>query len=208
MKNTIVYLKCDRNVEIKEEDVFMKDLGSIQCADKVLCAKINSLKVHHFTQGGPSRTVISCLKLVKLIEEQDADVIVEVVGEPDVLVEWVKVRKTKGFMVWGKIAVISLVSFFGTAFTVMGFHNDVDINKIFKTVYVVVMNEEPQGINVLEVTYSIGLALGIVVFFNHIGPRKLTKDPTPIAVSMHQYEVDVDETLIELASREGKEEDV
>ena len=97
---------------------------------------------------------------------------------------------------------------FADSVVVEFFHNDVDINKIFETVYLVVMNEPPQGINIMEITYSIGLALGIIVFFNHVGPRKLTKDPTPIAVSMHQYEVDVDETLIELANREGKEEDV
>ena len=208
MNQTTVYLKCDRNVEVRQEDVFMKDLGSIQCADKVLCAKIKSLKVHHFTQGKATRTVISCLKLVQMIEEQDPGVSVEIVGESDVLVEWVDVKKRKGPAVWGKLIIVSMVSFFGTAFTVMGFHNDVDINKIFETVYLVVMNEPPQGINIMEITYSIGLALGIIVCFNHVGPRKLTKDPTPIAVSMHQYEVDVDETLIELANREGKEEDV
>ena len=57
-------------------------------------------------------------------------------------------------------------------------------------------------------SHSIGLALGIIVFYNHIGGRRLTKDPTPIEVAMHNYEYDVDMALIELADREGVEEDV
>lgn len=28
MANVIVYLKCDRNVEVQSEDVFLSDLGS------------------------------------------------------------------------------------------------------------------------------------------------------------------------------------
>jgi stage V sporulation protein AA len=90
----------------------------------------------------------------------------------------------------------------------MAYHNDVGINEVFEEVYRMVMNREPQGPNVLEVSYSIGLALGIIVFYNHIGGRRLTKDPTPIEVAMRNYEYDVDMALIELADREGMEEDV
>ena len=71
-----------------------------------------------------------------------------------------------------------------------------------------VTNKEPGSINVLEVSYSLGLAVGIIVFYNHIGGRRLTKDPTPIEVAMRNYEYDVDMALIELADREGKEEEV
>ncbi len=63
------------------------------------------------------------------------------------------------------------------------------------------------GLNVLEVAYSLGLALGIIVFFNHIGGRRITKDPTPIEVSMRNYEEDVNKALVDTAGREGKEVD-
>ena len=90
----------------------------------------------------------------------------------------------------------------------MAYHNDVGINEVFTEVYRIVMNREPSGLNTLEVSYSIGLALGIIVFFNHIGGRRLTKDPTPIEVAMRKYEEDVDKALIAQAGREGKEEEV
>ena len=68
-----------------------------------------------------------------------------------------------------------------------------------------VMDEAPGPINILEISYSVGLFLGIVVFFNHIGGRRLTKDPTPIEVAMRNYEEDVDRALIASAEREGRE---
>lgn len=207
MANVTVYLKCERNVEVQSEDVQMTDVGSLQCADPVVSAKLKALKVHHFGKNQPKRCVISSLKMVELMENACPGITVQVLGEPDVLVEWISVDKHKGAVQWLKAALVCLVSFFGTAFTIMAYHNDVGINDVFTEVYKIVMNREPRGLNVLEVSYSIGLALGIIVFFNHVGGRRLTKDPTPIEVAMRNYEEDVDKTLIATASREGREEE-
>lgn len=207
MANVTVYLKCDRNVEVQSEDVYMTDVGNLRCADPVVSAKLKALKVHHFGKEDIKRCVISTLKLVELMENTCPNISVQIVGEPDVLVEWVDVNKHKGTVQWMKAVLVCLVSFFGTAFTIMAYHNDVGINDVFTEVYRMVMNREPQGLNVLEVSYSIGLALGIVVFFNHVGGRRLTKDPTPIEVAMRNYEEDVDKALIATAGREGREEE-
>ncbi len=207
MANATVYLKCDRNVEVQSEDVFLTDVGSLRCADPVISAKLKALKVHHFGKDETKRCVISSLKLVELMEETCPNICVQIVGEPDVLVEWISVDRHKGCQQWAKCALVCLVSFFGTAFTIMAYHNDVGINEIFTEVYRMVMNREPQGLNILEVSYSVGLAAGIIIFFNHVGGRRLTKDPTPIEVAMRNYEEDVDKTLIATAGREGREEE-
>ena len=207
MSNVTVYLKCDRNVEVQSEDVFLSDLGELRCSDSVTVAKLKALKAHHFRKQDTKRCVISTLKLVKLMEETCPNITVQIVGEPDVLVEWISGDKHKGWQQWLKAALVCLVSFFGTAFTIMAYHNVVGINDVFTEVYRMVMNREPQGLNTLEVSYSLGLAAGIIVFFNHIGGRRITKDPTPIEVAMRNYEEDVDKALIATAGREGKEEE-
>lgn len=206
MQNREVYLKCERNAEVKSPDVFLSDVGTIRCRDAAISARLKAVKVHHFTKEGSKRCVISTLKLVELMEKECPDISVQIVGEPDVLVEWVSVGKHKGWQQWLRAALVCLVSFFGTAFTIMAYHNDVGINEVFTMLYTMVMNREPQGINVLEISYSIGLAAGIILFFNHVGGRRLTKDPTPIEVSIRKYEEDVDKALIAQAGREGKEE--
>lgn len=207
MQNRTVYLKCDRSIEVQAPDVFLSDLAALRCSDSVLSAKLKAIKVHHFGSQDVRRCVISSLKLVELMEKECQDISVQIVGEPDVLVEWVQTSKHKGWQQWLKAALVCLISFFGTTFTVMAYHNDVGINNIFTEVYKMVMNREPQGLNVLELSYSLGLAGGILLFFNHVGGRRITKDPTPIEVSIRNYEQDVDKTLIAQSGREGKEEE-
>lgn len=203
-----LYIKAEQNVELQTEDVYVKDIGKMTCTDEHVLAKVKSIKLHRFKKDGEKRTVISILKVIEEIEKEFPNVSVENIGETDILIEQVNVDKHKGPVQAVKIAFVSAISFFGTAFTIMAFHNDIGINKVFSKVYEMVMGRAGDGYSILELSYSIGLAVGIILFFNHIGGRRITKDPTPIEVEMRVYETDVNKALIETADREGKTIDV
>ena len=206
--NVTLYLKAEQNVELQSDDVFVKDIGKMICTDKQILAKIKTIKLHHFKKGEPKRQVISILKVIEEIEKVCPNVTIESLGETDILVEQIDVDKHKSPVQTAKIIFVSAISFFGTAFTIMAFHNDIGINKVFSKVYEMVMGYSSDGYSILELSYSIGLAAGIILFFNHIGGRRITKDPTPIEVEMRVYETDVNKALIETADREGKTIDV
>lgn len=206
--NAVLYLKAQQNAEVMEEHVCVKDIASVYCSDGNICAKVKSLKVYRFQKEKRKRQVISILKVIELIEKECPGIIVENIGETAILIELVNVRAHKGFAQLLKLIFVACISFFGTGFTIMAFHNDISINKIFESVYELVMGYPSDGYSILEVSYSIGMAVGIIVFFNHIGGRRLTKDPTPIEVEMKIYETDVNKSLIETADREDKTIDV
>jgi stage V sporulation protein AA len=169
---------------------------------------LKQLKIHRFARGSHNRYAVNVIRIIELMEEMYPAIRVLTVGETDVLIERCNPEKNINIKQALKIFVVSMVSFFGTAFAIMAYHVDVGINKVFSQVYRIVLNEEPMGLNIMSVSYSVGVAAGIMIFFNHVGGRRLTKDPTPIEVAMRKYEQDVDVTLIEDADREKKEEDV
>ena len=90
----------------------------------------------------------------------------------------------------------------------MAFNNDVGVADVFAKFYQQVMGTKSSGFTELEIFYSIGLAFGILVFFNHVGKKKITHDPTPLQIEMRKYENDVDTTFIENSSRGGSSIDV
>jgi len=208
MSNITVYLKAERNTEMQTPEVFLKDIARIRCKDPHVEAKVKAIKVHSFSAKKEKKCVISILKIISMIETVCPEVRVESLGESDILVELIDVDRHKGLGQGIKIVMVSLVSFFGTAFTIMAFHVDVQIRSVFGIIYQIVMGKESTGLTILEISYSIGLAAGIILFFNHIGGRRITKDPTPIEVAMRNYEEDVDRALIATADREGKVKDV
>ncbi len=208
MADTVLYLNLQQNAEVMDAYVCIEDIASVYCAQKEVSAKVKSLKVHQFEEKEKKRLVVSVLKIIELIEKQCPGVTVENIGENATLIELVNVKEHKGLAQWMKLAFVACITFFGTAFTIAAFHNDININKIFGKVYEMVMGYPSDGYSVLEVSYSIGVAVGIIIFFNHIGGRRITKDPTPIEVEMKVYESDVNKALIETADREGKTIDV
>lgn len=184
--NVTLYLKAEQNIELQSEDVYIKDIGKITCTDENIMAKVKTIKLHHFKEGEPQRQVISILKVIEEINRIYPNITVENLGEADMLIEHIDVNRHKGLGQWIKLVFVAAISFFGTAFTIMAFHNDISINKIFSQVYEQVMGYPADGYSILEFSYSIGLAVGIILFFNHIGGRRITKDPTPIEIGVNQ----------------------
>ena len=76
---------------------------------------------------------------------------------------------------------------------------------LFSQIYTLVTGNVSSGFTILEISYSVGIGLGVLFFFNHFGKRKLTDDPTPMQVQMRIYEDDVNKTIMEEMEREGTE---
>ena len=206
MRQEILYIKLNKDVEVTAEDVFLKDLGSLYCKDDTVVNRCNTLKICAF-QDGQSRKVISVMKIIEMISDVYPGIPIVNIGETDIIIEHVKQEKKGRYRKVPKIAFVSLISFFGTAFTIMAFHNDIQIQELFGNVHEMITGYPSNGYSILEISYSLGLCIGIIVFFNHIGGKRITSDPTPIEVEMRIYEEDVNQTLIDNAERMNIEVD-
>ena len=79
----------------------------------------------------------------------------------------------------------------------MTFNNDVDVPALFRQITTQVTGQDGSSFPALAISYSVGIGLGVLFFFNHFGHIKLTDDPTPMQVQMRLYENDVNTTIIE-----------
>lgn len=199
----IFYIKAEDKVETPKDKIRLKDIADILCREDKCQKQAEELVVYRFDEN-THRVVINVLTLIQMIGEAFPQAEVVSLGAGDVVVERLQEKKWR-FPELLKIALIALLCFFGAAFSIMAFHNDIDITRIFRELYELVTGKESNGFTVLEISYSIGLTVGILLFFNHIGKRRITKDPTPVEVQMRQYEENVITTLVETAERNGEE---
>ncbi len=47
-----------------------------------------------------------------------------------------------------------------------------------------------------QVPYSVGLGLGMVLFFNHVFQKRINEEPSPLEVEMFQYQQSLDQYVI------------
>ena len=207
-ENITLYIKGDRNVEVTEQDVFLKDIVSMECSDKKFLPKLQTVKILKLHGNREQRYVVSVLEIIACIHAAYPEVEVQNLGEADIIVTYEN-QKTPQYL-WHilKVAVVAAIIFFGSAFSIMAFNNDVDVSKLFGQIYELVIGKESNGFTILEIMYSVGLVVGILIFFNHFGKKRFTVDPTPMEVQMRLYENDIQTTLVEDAARRKNEIDL
>lgn len=214
VSNETLYLKIEKNTIVTDRHVKLSDIAKLECANPVITRRLKTKKIYTFQDAIDVRKqknqmqVFSVLKIIELIHEEYPNVDISNEGESDFIVEYIPYPVKPKWINAIKTVLLCVVIFFGSAFTIMAFNNDIGVNQVFSKFYLQVMGSGPNGVSELEVSYCIGLGLGIVIFFNHVGRKKITPDPTPIQVEMRKYEKDIDTTFIENAGRKGHSIDV
>ena len=197
-----VYIKPLKKVTLTgRKAVYLKDIAEIYAGEKneqlknIIVLEIKSDERRNYT--------VSIIDIIKSISNQIPDCTVVNVGEMDVLVEYdQKKAKENKLLLFLKIAFVVVVLFFGAATAIMSFHSDGEIPQIMEGYYYMFFHEVVNIPYVLEIPYSIGLGVGIIVFFNHFSKFHITKDPTPIEVQMTTYEQETIVSIVEGLERQ------
>lgn len=203
----VVYFKGEESACINHQDLLLKDIGKVYCTDPEIAHQVETIKLFHFPKGQNGKEVFSMLNLLEEIKKIDKELEVVNWGEMDFIIYYEDGRKEKKWMQQGKIVFVCLVAFFGAAISIMAYNNDVGMEELFAKVYQWMSGNVHHGPGILEFSYSVGLAAGIMVFFNHAAKKTLSDDPTPFEVQMRMYERDVNDTFIIGAGRKQKEHD-
>lgn len=206
--NTVVYVKGERNTEVQHREVVLGDILAVECSDRNVIKRIKPLKIVRISEKGPDRTVVSILKIIERIHQEIPGLQIQNEGETDLIITYEKPKKKSRFYQGIKVAGIAGITFIGSAFSMMSFNNDVAVTDMFSQIYELLTGKQSNGFTILEVTYCIGVLIGILTFFNHFGKKRFTSDPTPMEVEMRLYENDIQTTLVETYSRKEQEVDV
>lgn len=133
----ILYIKGDRDVELTKTEVTVGDILSLECSNKVVIPKIKSIKLVKFSEQGKKqqRIVVSVLKIIACIHEQYPNLDIQNLGETDIILTYENQNTSGNITHLLKTAVVVVLVFCGSAFSIMAFHNDVSITKLFSQIY-------------------------------------------------------------------------
>lgn len=202
MSDTL-YIQTDMNILIKHPHVYLQDIARLSCSNSKVLNRLRVLPVTNLNPDTPGRYTMSVMDLVDLIQKKEPDLDITPLGELSFILTYQPPGKPQMIFEILKVVFISLASFFGAAFSIMTFNTDADVGTLFKQIYQQVTGNVSNGFTILEISYSIGLAAGVLFFFNHFGRKKFSADPTPMQVQMRQYEDNVNTTLLEESSRKA-----
>lgn len=200
-----VFIKPVKKISITgRKAVMLKDVAEFYCQGSSE-QNLGELIVFHIPGDVKKPYLISVMDMIKAVSKKIPEASIQNIGEMDTVVEYQpKPENNSKALQWVKVVFICIVLFGGAMTAIMSFHSDAQMPDVFSTMYQFffgVKNDRPY---IIFVPYSIGLAAGIIIFFNHFLGRKLTEDPTPIEVQMTTYDKEVTDSMIDNLNKGNK----
>lgn len=203
-----LYLQINRNIEVSKRTVTIGDVASLYCSNKNVVQKVKTLKILQIPETKKKRICVSTMLVVEKITEEYPQIDINNIGENDFIIDYVEQKNHSKFLQWLMIGLVAAFTMIGSMYAIMAYNNDVGTVEIFDRIYEQCGGTGLSEAKILEISYAVGLAAGIILFYNHFGGKRFGTDPTPIEVEMDKYEKDIDLTLIERSAAAGKEKDV
>lgn len=206
MPNT-VYIKTPQCIEVDKNNVSVKDFLTVYCEDETLKNNILELPFYTFQKGKNGQLVVSILKIIEQITKQFPGTKIVNLGEGDFILSYKPLSKWENAKEYICTIFICLTAFFGGGYAIMAYNTDVGAKELFSNLSMLFLGNAQTGVAWITIAYSIGLALGMILFFNHLGNKKINSDPTPLEIQMRLYENDISTTIIKDSSRRGESMD-
>lgn len=191
MKNyKVVYVKMKDKILVEEvKDIKIEDIAEI-IGDEDLKNEIEKRHILTISSNVNKMYEISLSNVIKAINNMDSSILVHSIGEKETIIKYLY-KKEKQNKVWQfcKIVFVSFIVFFGGAVAIMTFHTDVSMPEIHKQIFETFMGVRVDKPLLVQIPYSIGIGLGIILFFNSF-TNNIDRYPTPLEIEISKYDAD------------------
>jgi stage V sporulation protein AA len=204
-----IYIKPVKKVSLAgRSQVLVKDVAEV-IATADVAEKVRGMKLLTIEADGEKKKnyLVSVTDIIKAIKKTYPNCTVNNVGAQDTVVQYALEKSHDNpWWKWAKIAFVVVVLLAGSATAIMTFHTDAQVPKVFENYYRIFYGQYENNPWIINIPYAIGMAVGILVFFNHFAGKKITDDPTPIEVEMSLYETEVNETVLDVLNTQKANE--
>src|SRR5213080_987511 len=174
------------------EKVRLEDIAQIIAPEPAL-PTLKSLIVHHVTEKDKSIVVIDVMKVISLMAPIVKESDIQTIGPAQTIIEVLIKKKGLSFPFF---VLICFLLFFGSEMGIMNFHDDVSMQSVQEKLYTIITGKNTSKPLLFQIPYSLGLGLGMILFFNHVFRKRINEEPSPLEVEMFNYQQDIDSYVV------------
>lgn len=185
-----LYLHFVERLQVREKEVVtLGKVAALYIEDKSIKETLQQLPLHVVSKSDGRFSVLSPLTVIEKIHTLDPKINVISSLQTEIVLEQKDPNKLLK-SVW--IFFIWWLLFIGSGLAIMNFHEDVSMEAVHEKLYYLLTGEKSKHPYALQIPYSIGIAVGMILFFNHIFKKRFNDEPSPLEVEMFNYQEDLD----------------
>ena len=186
---TEVLIRMRKKIKCKEkETITLQDIALIE-ADEQDKVQLQQVPIHTISKKDGEFLVIEAFMLLAILRRVAPMYQFECKGPEETIIE-VEERKRKPSLIF--LFIVWIILFVGTAMTIMNFHYDVSMPEVHEKLHYLLTGEHESKPYYIQIPYSLGLGVGMILFLNHWFKKRINEEPSPLEIELHKYEQEID----------------
>ena len=186
---------------MNQTEILLEDIAKI-IGTKETIASLRGLLIYEVKKSDRNIIVIDLSTIIERIAKNHS-IDIQAIGPSQTIIEVVPKQRGNNTIIF---VIVWLLLFIGSALTIMNFHEDVSMPAVHQKVYKLITGNEIERPLILQIPYSFGLGLGMILFFNHFFKKRFNDEPSPLEVEMFNYQQDLDRYVMMTENKENIKE--
>ena len=189
-----VFIKLRHRVQVKPNAaITVGDVAQVMATDSGMAKQLQTIPLYQIQPSDKNIVIIDVMKVVRAVLQADRSLDVQTVGPSQTIIEVVyeKRRFSTAYFL-----LIWLLLFVGSAMAIMNFHEDVSMQQVHQHLYEIITGKKVDKPLLLQIAYSLGLGIGMILFFNYVFRKRINEEPSPLEVEMFNYQQSIDQYVI------------
>ncbi|RYG74615.1 stage V sporulation protein AA [Lentibacillus lipolyticus] len=188
----IVYVRMKKNAELRYlQEVKLQDIAYVS-ADAQLKNELEKTPLFKISKSDRNVVVVDSFLVVDHLNSQYSGFEFQIIGPAQTIIRVLEYKKSANPLL---VSAVWLLLFIGTAMTIMNFHYDVSMQEVQQKLHYLLTGEENDYPLWIQIPYSLGLGVGMLLFFNHWFTKRFNEEPSPLEVEIFNYQQDLDNYL-------------
>lgn len=196
----MIYIRMRNRVQVKQnQTVKVKDVARIIGTDEKV-KQLGEKVLLTVKKEDKNIIIIDLVQMIETMQAIDPSLEIQTFGPAQTIIEVMYEKKKVSFL---SFAAVWLLLFMGAVMTIMNFHVDVSMGEVHQKLFTIITGKVDEKPLLIQVPYSIGLGLGMILFFNHFFKKRFNEEPSPLEVEMFNYQQDLDQYVIMNENKES-----
>ncbi|MGG0788390.1 stage V sporulation protein AA [Peribacillus simplex] len=196
----VVYIRMRNRVQVKgNQTVRIKDIARIIGPEEVIPI-IEEIILLTVKKEDRNIIVIDLAQVIMAIRKMDQTIELETFGPSQTIIEIILSKKKMSYLTF---ALVWFLLFVGGGMTIMNFHVDVSMGEVHQKIFTIITGKVEDKPLLIQIPYSFGLGIGMILFFNHFFKKRFNEEPSPLEVEMFNYQQDLDSYVIMNENKEN-----
>lgn len=185
----IIYIRMKKKIMTKPTaKLTLKDVAFITTTRREE-EQLKNIPIYQITEKDNDYVIIDSFIIIKHLNQLFPELEFQLIGLNETIVQVTEEKARPPVIL---ISFVWIILFVGTAMTIINFHYDVSMQEVQQKIHYLFTGEEKKSPLLIQIPYSIGLGVGMILFLNKWFKKRFNEEPSPLEVEIFNYQKDLD----------------